>query len=60
MPEILAAVLLCLAVFGLVQQQLTSNDVGFNWRQFWHHEPLIACCFVAAIALVVGKYLGRR
>ena len=58
-PEILAAIALCLAVFLLVHQQLISDDVWFNWQQFLHHESFIACGFVAAISLILGKYLGR-
>jgi hypothetical protein len=50
----------CLGVLTLVHQQLTNNDPWFDWRDFWHHEPLAACAFVAAIALMVGKYLGRN
>ena len=59
-PEIVAGILLCLAVALLVHQQLISNDVWFNWQQFWHHEPVIACCVIAAIALLAGKYLVIR
>gem|GEM_PF-2553318 len=57
-PDIFAAISFCLAMFLLVHQQLTTN-VWFSWQQFWHHEPLIACGFVAAIALLIGKYVGR-
>ena len=59
-PEILAAILFCLAVLLLFHQRLFANHVWFSWQEFWHHESVIACCVVAAIALVVGKYLGSR
>ena len=59
-PEILAAIALLLAIFGLVDQHFTPDDGWFSWPQFWHYEPLIACCVVAAVALMAGKYLGRR
>jgi len=59
-PEILAVLLLLVAVFLLIHQQLTSGGVWFNWQQFLHHESFIACSFVAAIALLAGKYLGRH
>lgn len=59
-PEILAAMSLFVAVLLMFHQQITSNDVWFAWEDFWHHEPVIACGFTAAIALVAGKYLGRR
>jgi len=59
-PEILAVIFVCLAVALLIHQQLTSDDVWFNWQQFQHHESFIACGFVAAVSLLLGKYLGRR
>jgi hypothetical protein len=57
--EILAVILLVLAVFGLIHQQLTTNDVWFQFQQLGNHETIVACCLVAAIALVAGKHLGR-
>ena len=60
LPEILAVILLILAVLGLIHQQLTSSDVWFHFRQLKNHETIVACCVVGAIALVVGKYLGRE
>jgi len=58
--ETLAVILLGLAVFGLVHQQLNTNDVWFNLREVANHEAIVACFVIAAVALVVGKYLGRR
>ena len=55
--EILAIIALLLGVFGLVHQKLCTTGGWFNWEQFWHHEPLIALCFVCAVALFVGKKL---
>jgi hypothetical protein len=57
--EILAFLLLCVAVLGLVHQHLFTCDNWFDWSEMLNHESLIACCVVAAIALVVGKYLGK-
>jgi len=58
--ETLAVILLIMAVFGLIHQQLNTNDVWFNFREVANHEAIVACFVVAAVALVVGKYLGRR
>jgi hypothetical protein len=58
-PEVLAVMLLWLALILLVHQRLFRNGVWFDFGEFWSHEALIACCIVAAIALVIGKYLGR-
>ncbi len=58
-PEILAVIALVLALVGLLHQIFTSEEAWFSWQQFWHHEPLIIVCVVAAVALVAGKYLGR-
>ena len=57
--EILAFLLLCMAVLGLVHQQLYTCDAWFDWGEMLNHESLVACFVVAAIALVVGKYLGK-
>ena len=59
LPEIIAALLLALAVFGLVHQQMTSNDVWFHLRQLRNHETIVSCLIAAAIALLTGKYLER-
>jgi len=58
-PEILAVILVVLAVLGLIHQQLTTNDVWFHLGQLKNHETIVSCCIVGAIALVAGKYLGR-
>jgi hypothetical protein len=58
-PEILAVIFLLMAIFLTIHQQLFSNDAWFNFQQLWHHETLIACFVFAAVALVLGKYLGR-
>jgi len=44
---------LVMVVFGLLHQKLSSGGEWFNWKQFWHHEPLIAIAFVAWITLLV-------
>ena len=57
--EILAFLLLCLAVLGLVHQQLTTYDSLFDCREIMNHESIVVCLVVSAIALLVGKYLGK-
>ena len=59
LPEIFAALSLCLAGAVLVHQQLYTNDVWFNLKQLRHHEPIAVFFVVAAISFVIGKYLGR-
>jgi transcriptional regulator GlxA family with amidase domain len=49
-----------LGAFGLLHQRLLTTGGWFNWQQFLHHEPLIFACFVAGVALLIGKYLGRK
>jgi hypothetical protein len=58
-PEILAGILILLAVFLVIHQQLFSVDSWFNFQQLWHHETLIASFIFMAIGLILGKYLGR-
>ena len=59
-PEILAVAALCLGVLVLVYQQLTSDcPVWFHFEELKSHEVAASLCFVAAISLVVGKYLGK-
>ncbi len=57
--EILAFILLCLAVLGLVHQQLTNCDPLFDWREIVNHESIVVCLVASAVALIVGKYLGK-
>jgi hypothetical protein len=58
-PEILAVIALILSVSALVYQHFASKGAWWDWPQFWHYEPFIAMGIVAAVALVVGKYLGK-
>jgi hypothetical protein len=61
--EILAGVSLALSIFFLVHQRLCTEGGWFNWEQFihnLHHEHLMVLCFVAAIALLVGKYVSSE
>jgi hypothetical protein len=59
LPEIIAAILICLAIFLAVHQQIISDDRWFNLGQMWHHETLIAAFVFGAACLIVGKYLGK-
>ncbi len=58
-PEILAVIALILSGSALVFQHFASKGGWFDWPQLWHYETFIVCGVVAAVALVVGKYLGR-
>ena len=49
----------CLAIIGLIHQQIVSNDVWFHFRQMRNHETIVACCIIGALALLAGKYLGK-
>jgi hypothetical protein len=59
-PEILAVLSIYTAFMLLIHQHLFTNDVWFNWQEFWHHESVIACFVSVAVGLILGKYLGRR
>ncbi len=60
--EILAALAFGSAIGLTVYQHFACNDEDcwFEWFQLWHYEPFILSAVVAAIALLVGKYLGKR
>lgn len=55
--NILAGIAFALGIFGLFHQKYKTAGGWFNWKQFWHHEPLIVICFVVGVALLVGKYI---
>ncbi len=55
----LAGLLLSLAALGVFEQWLTTGIV-WQWGQFWHHETLVACTAVAAVAILGGYGLTRR
>ena len=60
--EILAGIALLSAAGLTIYQHFAcnDNDCWFEWFQLWHYEPFIACALVASIALIVGKFLGKR
>ena len=60
--EIIAALAFLSAIGLTVYQHFAcdDNDCWFEWWQLWHYEPFIMSAVVAAIALIVGKYLGKR
>ncbi len=60
--EILAGLALLSAIGLTVYQHFACNDEDcwFEWFQLWHYEPFILSALVAAVALLVGKYLGKR
>jgi len=59
-PEILAGVLMVIAVVVVLHQHFKYHDIWFDLWQIKNHETLILSCVIAAIALLVGKYLGGR
>ena len=60
LPEILAVVLICLAVLVLVYQRVaTSCTIWFHVSDIMSYEVAASFCVVAAIAVVISKYLGR-
>jgi len=60
--EILAGLAFLSAIGLTVYQHFACNDLDcwFEWFQLWHYEPFIMSALVAAIALIVGKYLGKH
>lgn len=62
MVKTMAGLSLLAGILGLIHQRFFTAGGWFNWEQFWHHESLIAMCFVVGLALLAGKYtkLGRR
>jgi hypothetical protein len=59
-PEILAVLAICLGVLVLVYQQLTTDcPIWFHFEDLKSYEVAASFCFIAAIALVVGKYLDK-
>ena len=59
LPEVSAFILICMAIFLFIHQQITSDDGWFSIHQIWHHETLIVAFVFGAVCLIVGKYLGR-
>jgi hypothetical protein len=58
--EILAVLALCLAVVVLVHQHLVSScPIWFHTEEIFNHEAAASFCVIAAVALVIGKYLGK-
>ncbi len=47
------------AIFGLVHQKLLTSGGWFNWKQFSHHEPLIAIALIVGVTLLI-VYLSER
>jgi uncharacterized membrane protein required for colicin V production len=59
-PEILAALGIIGAAALLVQQHLTSScPIFFHIEEIKSHEAAASFLVVAAVALVIGKYLGK-
>ena len=49
-----------IAVVVVLHQHFKYHDIWFDLWQIKNHETLILSCVIAAIALLVGKYLGGR
>jgi len=59
MSVVLSALAFLLGIFGLVHHFLITCR-WFDWESMYHHEPLIAMCFVAGASLLAGGFLRRR
>ena len=57
--KLLSAAAFGLGIFGILHQEL-AEGYCWNWEQFWHHESLIAMCFVSAVSLLVGEYAANQ
>ncbi len=55
----LSVLALIAAIFGLVHQKLFTPGGWFNWKQFSHHEPLIAIAMIVGVTLLI-VYLSER
>ncbi len=55
----LAILSLMAAIFGLVHQKFFTSEGWVNWKQFSHHEPLIAFALIVGITLLI-VYLSER
>ena len=60
--EILAGIAFLSAAGLTVYQHFACIETGawFEWEQFWHYESFIGMAVVAGIALLIGKFLGKR
>ena len=58
--EILAGLFLCLVAFFVVREHFTNTcDHWFHFEDLMSNEVAASLCAVAAVALVIGKYLGK-
>ena len=57
--KLLSAAAFGLGIFGILHQGI-GEGYWWNWSQFWHHEPLIAMCFVCSVSLLVGEYAANK
>lgn len=57
--KVLTVLFCALAILGLVHQRFFTSGGWFDWSQFWHHESLIALCFVVAICFLVSYLLMK-
>lgn len=57
--KILSATAFGLGIFGILHQGI-GEGYWWNWEQFWHHESLIAMCFVSTVSLLVGEYAAVK
>ena len=58
--EILAGLLLCLVALFVVREHVANYcDHWFHFEDLESNEVAASLCAVAAVALVIGKYLGK-
>ena len=59
--EIVAVVLVLLGLGLLVEQKITGTcPIFFHVEDILSHETAASLCVVAAVALVVGKFIGKH
>jgi len=56
----LSIISLVLAAIGLVHQKLFTPGGWFDWKQFSHHESLIAIALIVCITSFIAHLLERR
>lgn len=56
----LSVLALMAAILGLVHHYFVTGGIWWQWTDFWHHEPLIAMCFVCSLSLIAGYLLRSK
>ncbi len=59
-PELLAGLLVLVAIAAGIRQQFFADSSSFCLNQVFTHETVIAGSIVGAVGLIAGKYLSRN